>query len=172
MYLKNDHITLRALEPEDLEHFYRWENDTTLWAVSSAVEPYSRYILKEYIAFADKTIYEKKQLRLMIERNADKAVIGAVDLFDFDSHHLRAGVGILVDKSFQYQGFGTEALELLVAYAFDFLKLKQLYAHVPVSNAVSKSLFAKLQFVHTGTLKSWLRQGDQFIDVDVLQRVQ
>ena len=63
MYLKNDHITLRALEPEDLEHFYRWENDTTLWAVSSAVEPYSRYILKEYIAFADKTIYEKKQLR-------------------------------------------------------------------------------------------------------------
>ena len=67
---------------------------------------------------------------------------------------------------------GAEALELLVIYAFEFLKLKQLYAHVPVTNAVSKSLFAKLQFVHTGTLKSWLRQGDEFIDVEVLQRVQ
>ena len=108
----------------------------------------------------------------MIERNADKAVIGAVDLFDFDPHHLRAGVGVLVDKQFQYQGFGTEALELLVTYAFEFLKLKQLYAHVPVTNAVSKSLFAKSHFVHTGTLKSWLRQGNDFVDVDVLQRVQ
>lgn len=172
MYLKNDVITLRALEPEDLEQFYRWENDSTLWSVSSAVEPYSRYIIKEYIAYSDKTIYEKKQLRLIIERTADKVVIGAIDLFDFEPHHLRAGVGVLIDKQFQYQGFGTEALELLVTYAFEFLKLKQLYAHVPVTNAVSKSLFAKLQFVHTGTLKSWLRQGDEFIDVEVLQRVQ
>lgn len=172
MYLKNDVITLRALEPEDLEQFYSWENDSTLWSVSSAVEPYSRYIIKEYIAYSDKTIYEKKQLRLIIERTADKVVIGAIDLFDFEPHHLRAGVGVLIDKQFQYQGFGTEALELLVTYAFEFLKLKQLYAHVPVTNAVSKSLFAKLQFVHTGTLKSWLRQGDEFIDVEVLQRVQ
>jgi len=172
MYLKNDHITLRALEPEDLEQFYRWENDASLWSVSSAVEPYSRYILKEYIAYADKTIYDKKQLRLIIERNSDKAVIGAVDLFDFEPHHLRAGVGVLVDKTFQYQGFGTEALQLLITYAFDFLKLKQLYAHVPVNNTASISLFARLQFLHTGTLKKWLREGNDFVDVEVLQRIQ
>lgn len=141
MYLKNDVITLRALEPEDLEQFYSWENDSTLWSVSSAVEPYSRYIIKEYIAYSDKTIYEKKQLRLIIERTADKVVIGAIDLFDFEPHHLRAGVGVLIDKKFQNQGFGKEALQLLITYAFDFLKLKQLYAHIPVVNVTSISLF-------------------------------
>ncbi|HPW90154.1 MAG TPA: GNAT family protein [Paludibacteraceae bacterium] len=172
MYLKNDHITLRALEPEDLEHFYRWENDSSLWSVSSAVEPYSRYVIKQYLAEADKTIYEKNQLRFIIERNVDKAVLGAVDLFDFDSHHLRAAVGVLVDKNFQNQGVGTESVALLITYAFEFLNLKQLYANVPITNTVSKALFSKLQFSHTGTLKKWLRQGRDFVDVEILQLLQ
>ena len=64
MYLENENIRLRALEPEDLEILYKWENDTSIWQVGCTTEPYSRYILKEYIAYSDKTIYEKKQLRL------------------------------------------------------------------------------------------------------------
>ena len=28
MFLRNDFMTLRALEPEDLEIMYRWENDS------------------------------------------------------------------------------------------------------------------------------------------------
>ena len=171
MYLKNDVITLRALEPEDLEQFYSWENDSTLWSVSSAVEPYSRYVIKQYIAYSDKTIYEKKQLRLIIERNSDKAVIGAIDLFDFEPHHLRAGVGVLVDKQFQNQGFAKIALELMTTYAFDFLKIKQLYAHIPVNNTTSLSLFKGVEFVQTGNLKSWLRDGDNFVDVAILQLI-
>ena len=69
MYLENDTLRLRALEPEDLDILYKWENDTNLWWVGCTTEPYSRYILKEYIAYSDKTIYEKKQLRLMIVRD-------------------------------------------------------------------------------------------------------
>ena len=41
--LKNDRITLRAMEPEDLEFIYRMENDTTLWSAGSTNVPYSRY---------------------------------------------------------------------------------------------------------------------------------
>ena len=66
MFLRNDFMTLRALEPEDLEIMYRWENDSSLWMYGSTMEPYSRYTIKQYIANSDKTIYEKKQLRLMI----------------------------------------------------------------------------------------------------------
>ena len=31
MLLSNDRVRLRALEPEDLELLYRWENDPELW---------------------------------------------------------------------------------------------------------------------------------------------
>ena len=29
--LENERIILRALEPEDLDVLYRWENDASLW---------------------------------------------------------------------------------------------------------------------------------------------
>lgn len=170
-YLKSERITLRALEPEDLDTFYRWENDTSLWCVGSAVEPYSRYILKEYIAYSNKTIYEKRQLRLIIERNADHETIGAIDLYDFDPFHMRAGVGILIDKAHQRLNFGSEALSLVIDYAFGFLHMKQLYAYVPTYNRACLQLMSKAHFEHSGTLHSWLRQGDDYIDVALLQLV-
>ena len=57
MLLSNDRVRLRALEPEDLELLYRWENDPELWEVGNTLAPYSRYILKEYIAGSDRSIY-------------------------------------------------------------------------------------------------------------------
>lgn len=33
--LENERIVLRALEPEDLEVLFRWENDASLWELGS-----------------------------------------------------------------------------------------------------------------------------------------
>lgn len=165
MYLQNDLISLRALEPEDLDLFYHWENDTSLWHLGSTIEPYSRYIIKEYIASADKTIYEKQQLRLMMVLNTTGDVIGTVDLFDFDAHHQRAGIGVLVDRAFQRQGFGAMGLTLLSEYAFKFLHLNQLFCHVPIINEGSMRMVEKVGFTQSGLLRNWLRQDNSYIDV-------
>jgi diamine N-acetyltransferase len=171
MYLQNDIMRLRALEPEDLDILYRWENDSSLWIESCATEPYSRYILKEYIAYSDKTIYEKKQLRLMVTLNNSSVAVGAIDLFDFDPFHQRAGVGILIDHQYQKKGYADGALKLLIDYSFNFLKVKQLYVNVPSNNDASRALFVKNGFMRSGTLQSWLRVGDAYIDVEIYQLV-
>lgn len=171
MFLKNDTIKLRALEPEDLDLLYKWENDTTLWTVSSTVEPYSRYILKEYIAYSDKTIYEKKQLRLMIERNEDKMPLGLIDLYDFDAINQKAGVGILIDEIFRGQHYSTLALNLLTEYAFNYLHLHQLFAFVPEDNEPSKQLFSTADFDESGILHDWIRKNDKFVNVTIFQRI-
>ena len=171
-YLTSDRITLRAPEPEDLDAFYRWENDTALWAVGCAVEPYSRYALRQYIATADHDIYARRQLRLMVERRADRMVVGVVDLFDFDPTHQRAGVGLLIDRAFQRQGFAAEALNLLVDYAFGVRHLRQLYAHVPTDNAACLALFDRATaFTHTATLRSWLQRDNTYVDVELWQLI-
>lgn len=169
MYLENEHLRLRALEPEDLEILYKWENNTDIWQVGCTTEPYSRYILKEYIAYSDKTIYEKKQLRLMITRKADEAVVGTIDLTDFDPHNLRAGVGILIDPSYQANGYASQAIQLIKKYAFEFLHLKQLYAHIPVNIPASIHIFQANGFQQTGTMYQWIRHLDTFVDVSLWQ---
>ena len=47
--INDDIIRLRALEPEDLECLYQWENDMDLWEVSDTLTPFSLFTLKKYI---------------------------------------------------------------------------------------------------------------------------
>ncbi len=72
--LQNDIVKLRALEPEDLELLYSWENDSLVWEYSNTLTPYSKYILKTYLENADKDIFEIKQVRFIIELVETKPV--------------------------------------------------------------------------------------------------
>ena len=82
--LENENIRLRAVEPEDLDRLYAWENNPLLWDAGNTRNPYSRFILKQYILNSDKDIYETKQLRLMMDNVLTGETVGTVDLFDFD----------------------------------------------------------------------------------------
>lgn len=169
--LENETIRLRALEPEDLELLYRWENNPELWSLGNTMSPYSRYILKEYIRESHRDIFEVKQLRLMIELCSTGAAIGTVDLYDFEPHHRRAGVGILIDSLYQRNGFAAQAMCVLMDYAFKYLKLSQLYVHIPIGNEASKALFTRCGFVISGILKDWVMTENGYSDVLIMQKV-
>jgi diamine N-acetyltransferase len=171
MKLHNKNISLRALEPTDVDALYLWENDTDIWKVSSTQTPFSRYVLEQYIATSHQDIYSIKQLRLMICDTEGKAV-GCIDLFDFDPNHLRAGIGILIaDKSERRKGYASEALELLIKYCFETLNLHQLYCNVTPENEPSVLLFQKHKFQITGIKKQWLREETGFTDELFLQLI-
>lgn len=165
-------ILLRPLEPEDLDLLYQWENDASLWSLGSTVSPYSYYILKEYISESYKNIYELKQQRLMVVLKDSMQPIGMVDLYDFDPHNSRAGVGILIDTVYQGKGYGTKGVRLIINYAFSFLKLHQLFVHIPIENKASLKLFSSLDFKESGILREWNSiSGEGFGDVCVLQLI-
>ena len=67
---------LRALEPEDLDAMYGWENDTEAWQVSGSVAPFSRHILSRLIDEQAFDIYATRQMRLVIEK-CEAEVAGA-----------------------------------------------------------------------------------------------
>ncbi len=167
--LENNVIRLRALEADDLDLLFTIENDPQFWEVSNTLAPYSRQLLGQYLKNADQDIFEAKQLRLVITRKEDEAVLGLVDLFDFNPHHQRAGIGILIIKKYQQNGYALNALEVFLRYAFEHLDIHQLYAHIPVSNKNSIGLFEKLNFIEVGIQKDWIKVKGQFQDVALLQ---
>ena len=169
--LANDKLRLRALEPEDLELLYHWENDSELWKVGSTLAPYSRYILKEYIVESGRSIYETHQLRFMIEDRGTSKAIGLVDLYDFEPHPNRAGCGIMLDRRYQRMGFALEVMRILIEYAFSFLKLHQLYAHIPIDNKPSEKLFSRCGFEKVGKLRDWIQTPKGYSDVIVMQLI-
>jgi len=150
-------VSLRPLEPEDIDLLYDWENKMEIWEVSNTKTPYSKHILAQYLVESAKDIYSSKQLRLIIE-NEDTKAVGAVDLFDFDPYHSRAGVGILIhNPEDRKHGYATDALTALSKYALEVLGLKQLYANIAADNTESIHLFGKSGFEQTGTKKHWLK---------------
>jgi len=150
-------IRFRALEPEDIDLLYEWENDAKIWEISNTYEPFSKFILAKYIRESNRDIYESKQMRMIIE-TLDKKAVGAIDLFDFDPYHFRAGVGILIhDEKDRKLGYASDALELLSIYASEYLRLHQLFASISEDNPASIHLFKSKGFELCGTKKDWRR---------------
>lgn len=171
IYLRNEQINLRAVEPEDLELMYQIENNPGLWEVGSTTVPYSRYVLKQYIEKSQCDIFADRQLRLIIEQNQDKRILGSIDLTDFDPLHNRAAIGIVILEEFHHTGIARQTLNLLCEYSFDFLHLKQLYAYISIDNTASIALFTSCGFFQSGTLKAWIQTYDGYKDALFVQKV-
>lgn len=170
MYLQNKELKLRALEPEDLEILYKWENNSNLWIYGNTLTPYSKLALRNYISETQQQdIYEAKQLRLMIELKSTNTVIGTVDLYDFDFHHSRTGIGILIDEAYQNRNYASQTLKIIREYVFFFLKIKQIYAHIAADNLHSIRLFEKSDYIRSGELIEWICCNSIYKNVYIYQ---
>lgn len=169
MYLKGNIVYLRALEPSDSESLYKWENNPEIWQVSDTIIPYSKYSIEQYTN-SIQDIYISKQLRFIICENETNRPVGAVDIFEFNGHHSRAGIGILIANSEdRNKGIASESLNLLIDYCFDVLFLNQVYCNISSENEASLNLFLSKNFQIVGLKKEWNRTKDGFSDEYLLQ---
>lgn len=169
--LCDDVISLRALEPGDIDILYRWENDTELWEVGLTIAPFSRQQLADYIENYDGNIFTARQLRLMVTLKSSGETVGTVDLYDYDPVNCRSAIGILIDSAFARRGYGAAALRLMERYCFSRLGLHQLYCVVPEDNIASRALFSSAGYNISGRLRSWLRRNDSYRDAYIYQRM-
>lgn len=174
MMLEKGNITLRAVEPSDLELLFQWENNLSVWEVSQTISPFSKYTMKEYCEYAKNDIQTAKQLRLMIDISEEGKTItvGAIDLFDYDAINRRAGVGILVgNENYRKKGIAFTSIEILIKYAFSILNLHQLHCYISENNEASIALFKKLDFLICGKINDWVLQSNKWGNVFFLQKI-
>jgi diamine N-acetyltransferase len=163
-------VTLRALEPEDVDIIYHWENDPAVWKYSAAHTPFSRHALTQYILAAmDGDIFSQRQLRLMGDSNG--RTVGCIDLFDFDPYHHHAGVGLLVDSALRQQGYGAALLSALLPYCAKELQIHLLYCDIATANTPCIRLFQQQGFSLVGTRHEWLFAGDHYEDAVCMEKI-
>lgn len=171
--LTNNELILRAPEPGDIDFIFKLENDQQFWHLSNTLVPFSRFDIEQYVFLADKDIYSARQVRFIIETKVDSSrkPVGAIDLFDFEPMHLRAGVGIMVVDNERKKGIAGQALERLIEYAFKTLGLHQLYANIEEDNELSLRLFRKKGFEDVGLKKEWNKRNGRWINEHLLQMI-
>ena len=164
----NKEIKLRAMEPEDLELLYSIENDHSLWEVGLTNVPYSRYVLRDFIANSKCDIYTDRQVRLIIDNGVGETV-GMADIINFDPKNRRAEVGIVMIARHRRHGYASMALQQLNNFARHSLHLHQLYAVIDVSNDASIQLFRKAGYFESLQLKDWLYDGEKYHNALLMQ---
>jgi len=172
--LTGENLILRVPEPADIDFILKMENDPETWHFGNTVIPYSRYQIEQWVLSTQHDIYAERQLRMMIETkpgNEKNRLIGAIDLFDFESRHRRSSIGILIVPDERGKGYAAEALQLLVNYCFSILEIHQLFCTVTVDNSASIRLFEQAGFIRCGTRKEWIHHDGQWLDEAMFQLI-
>ena len=163
-------ISLRALEPEDLDLLYRIENDDALWGVGITNVPYSRFLLHEFLSSSTGDIYTDKQVRLVIE-NESHQTVGLADLMSFDPKNMKAELGLVILRACRHQGYAAATILKIHDYARRTRHLHQIYVVIAVSNDNTLRLFQQMGYQQSARLADWLFDGEHYHDAIVMQHV-
>mgnify|MGYP001773434106 CR=1 FL=1 len=105
-------------------------------------------------------------LRCIVALKENEEGIGTVILSDIDTKNGVAQVHIKLDKQRgRGKGYGSDALNTIVNYAFDEMRLNCIYGDVLEYNTVSRKLFEKCGFHRDGVLRSRVYKGGRYINV-------
>lgn len=105
-----------------------------------------------------------------IIRQEDAELIGNVSLLDIHTADQRAEVGYWISKSEWNQGYCTEALQALLAFAHDTLGITRITARCLVSNLGSIGVMKKCGLAQEGVLRAHSQSAGAYEDVLVFGR--
>lgn len=150
-----DMVTLRPLEPDDMESIYTWFADieTGIWGGwTPAIEkPLSRHAFRPLF---EQHLVQTKDDQVMLGIEFEKQLVGFIQLvmIDLQMRHAALGIGI-GEKHLRGQGIGRTALRLLLDYAFNVKGLERFYAEVFSFNQRSQKLMEHVGFQREGLLR-------------------
>lgn len=151
-YLVGERVYLRPLELEDLDRCFRWIMDPEV----------NRYLLGPRLPL--NRLREEEWLRSLYR--SDRDMVFAICLKEGDRHIGNCGLhriswldrfaelGIVIGEPDCWgKGYGTEAVRLLLDYAFRVLNLNRVELHVFATNERAIRSYRKVGFQEEGRLR-------------------
>jgi len=101
----------------------------------------------------------------VIYRNEDGLILGNINLFHIILQRMRSAcVGYFVGAPFSRQGYATEALQLILHFAFKRVKLHRVEANIQPQNTPSIALVRRAGFIREGFSRRYLKIAGRWRD--------
>lgn len=145
-------ICLGPIDHEkDPEIESRWTHDAgylRLVSLDPAQPASPAQVKKRYEAIEKEQEEKKNQFYFALRMRSDDRLIGFARLYWIEwsngTGFIQLGIG---DPKDRLRGYGTEALELMLRFAFEELNLYRLTAVIPEYNSIALHLFSKAGFL-------------------------
>lgn len=145
--LRGERVYLSPRNIEDAELYTEWLNefDTTDY-IGTSSQVMSLKEEKEYLE-AEK----KSEVAFAIVTEKEDKLIGSIALHDIDHIRRIATMGIFIgDKEYRGQGYGTEAVRLILDFGFNYLNLNNIKLDLKEFNVRALACYKKCGFKEYG----------------------
>lgn len=158
----------------DLAPVYRrWMNDLEV-ALTLSVLRRIPLTEEDELDWFDSARRETNSKVFTIYERPDDRPVGNIGLHNIDFHSGTVEVGIVIgERSVWGRGYATEALTLLVDYAFTVLGLNHVWLRYIAMNERARQVYDRVGFREAGRLREAVRVGQRRYDVvfmDLLAR--
>ncbi|NEU56775.1 GNAT family N-acetyltransferase [Halorussus sp. MSC15.2] len=160
VFLEGEEVTLRPVEPADIEFVQRCMNDARVWRPALDVNPTNYDQCEEF--FENVVSGEDGVHCLACDGDEPLGIVALTGSQYGPTETARsrdAELAYWFAPEHHGQGYGSDAAETMVAYAFDDRNLRRVSAQVGSFNDASAGLLESLGFDHEGTLReaAWFR---------------
>ena len=167
-FLDGKHLYLRPLARADLNETYlSWLSDPEVTRyMLTGTFPVNMERLGEYY---DRMTTSPNHVILAIWDKQPNRHIGNITLNDIDWVSRVANLGIMIgEKQFWDKGYGAEATELMVRYAFDRLNLHKIWLGVYADHEAAMRLYTKVGFKVEGRFQNHLYRDGKYFDMVIM----
>jgi diamine N-acetyltransferase len=167
--MQNAKIYFRAFEPDDYLKINLWRRDEEMFRLAGG----NRYFVsseRDRQWVLDKILNNQTEIYLAICLVESDLMIGYVSLADIDYRNSRAEwTGIVIgEKEYRGQGYASQAIYLLLEYAFDELGLHRVSGTWIPENKVSLFVARMMGFRQEGVLRDYVFKGGKRHDLVIM----
>jgi RimJ/RimL family protein N-acetyltransferase len=149
--LEGKRVKLGPIKREYIDSFLKWFNDPEITQYLVGFRPMTRMFEE---AWMEKLEDRDDTIRFSIvipNEDGSEKLIGNCGIHNIDWKNRVADVGIVIgEKELQGKGYGTEAMELLLEYAFNTLNLNRIELLTYVFNERALKSYKKVGFLEEG----------------------
>ncbi len=162
--LQGERIWLRPIEERDLEAYRLACTDRDIASLAGFSHPMSETNLRRWFEQAS-VQHGSDAFYFSICRLGEDAFLGTAVLWHMDQVNGSAEISMFIaDKELWGHGYGTEALNALVDFAFGELPLERIWLKVYAHNPRAQKTYDKAGFVKEGVMRHARRHRGGFSD--------
>jgi RimJ/RimL family protein N-acetyltransferase len=167
--LIGDRVRLRAVEKSDLPVFVRWLNDPEVRDNIEMIVPRSMGQEEGWYADMLSKPVAEQPLGIEIRDGEQWLLIGNISFMNINQIDRNAEIGIFIgEKNYRGQGYGTEAMRMMLRHGFDTLNFERIYLRVHGTNPGGIHSYQKAGFVEEGRLRNHHFLEGRYIDVLIM----
>jgi len=164
--LTSGRVALTPLIGDDRSALFEWINEREQVLLNAPYRPVGE---REHSAWFDAIQERKDTVIFGIRLVASGRLIGSCQLCNIDAVHRSAQLQIRIgDVRERGQGYGTEAVRLLLDFGFKDLNLHRVYLHVFGSNEAALKMYEKVGLVREGVLRAAAYIDGRYRDVVIM----